>query len=171
MVKENSEFEYLKTSLLSKEDLQKRIDKEKKKSLLSSLFIIHGYMEAVLVDWFNYCGKGKPKEISDEIQKSIERIGFITFIQLHLSMGNISQELYAKMKKFNTARNDLAHGIRDINFESKKTQKGLERNINGGIKIYSELFDSYQEILDKQSKKFLTDSSGKPFVLGKSKLG
>lgn len=153
MVKENKNFEYLKTAILSEEEFHKRIKLEEKKGLLNALFVVHGYIEAILVDLFNYSGNNKPGKVSEETQKNIERIGFLNFASLHLLMGNINQGIFAELKELNAGRNNLAHGIRDIDFNSKRTTKGLQNYLNKGIKLYSKLFKIYQEILDRQSEK------------------
>ncbi len=84
MVKENKNFEYLKTAILSEEEFHKRIKIEEKKGLLNALFVVHGYIEAILIDLFNYSGSNKPSKVSEETQKNIERIGFLNFSSLHL---------------------------------------------------------------------------------------
>ena len=113
----------------------------------------------MLLDWLYYCGEGKSKDLLDDVQNNIEKIGFFNLIQLHFIMGNISQELYTHLKKLNTSRNDLVHGIRDINLDSNKTKDGLEKNIVSGIEIYGELFKLYRKTLDKFGSEFISGES------------
>ncbi len=163
MPKENPDFAYYKTKILSEDEFEGEVLYEKDNgSLLAAFIVSHAYIEAMLLDWISYCGDCKHSPISEEVQNNIDRIGFIGFANIHLLMGNINQELYAKLKKLNTARNSIIHGIRDIKLHDKKTEQGLRKNIEDGIKLYRTLFILYKKKLDTAREKF---------TLGKSKLG
>lgn len=60
----------IKTAILSEEEFHKRIKIEEKKGLLNALFVVHGYIEAILIDLMSKNAKEKLEKQFDFINNS-----------------------------------------------------------------------------------------------------
>jgi len=122
---------------------------------INALLLIHGYIEAYLLEWLLICGRFPlSKKISNKIVKEIERLGFNNLLHIHFILGNIDESLYLKAKELNEARNKFAHQIINIDISDKETRDEIRKIVLKGIDLCDEIFKLYRRTLDEKSKMF-----------------
>lgn len=119
------------------------------------MFLIHGYIEAYLIDWLLIGSTPISKKLTLplDVIKTIERIGFYKLINIHLVLKNIDKDLYSKAIKLNEVRNDFAHKIIKIDINDKKNKNEIKKIALEGIIICYEIIELYKEFLDERVKK------------------
>ena len=122
---------------------------------INALFLIHGYIEAYLLEWLYICTGKEKIAITKEILKQIDRIPFANILTIHLMLSNIDYVLFKKIQTLNGVRNDIAHELITIDSKDPKNKKKVSAVVKNAITICDEVFRLYKESLDRLQKKVL----------------
>src|SRR3989344_2607458 len=90
---------------------------------ITSLLLIHGYIEAFLREWIFISGKNTKIELGKRFMKELEHISFKNLLLIHLSLGNINPGMYNNILRLNNVRNTLAHRLIIIDYSSKTNKE------------------------------------------------
>lgn len=122
---------------------------------LNAFFLVHGYVEAYLLQWILVSGNLNQKQkFSEKVADSIERITFSNLLHVNLMLGNIDEELYEKIKSFNNQRNNFAHYLITFDIADPKIREKMGKIARNGIEIMKRISEMYTITLDNKQKSF-----------------
>ena len=133
-------------------DYELNVKKELTKSgPVTALLLLHGYIEAYLIDWLFISGENKKMDIPKQVVEDVQRLGFKRLLEFHFILGNINQATFDKVELFNKTRNEIAHNLGVIDFNHTHNKKEIEKNVLKGITLCKIIFQNYRKTLDKRA--------------------
>jgi len=147
----------VQSSKLPKEEefLKKVNDEIEKDRPINAILLIHGLIEAYLLEILLYSGKMNIKEINRRVIDDIERAGFKYLLNINFILGNISFKLYNRTENFNKRRNKIVHELISMNVNNPKIKRMIIKEIKNGLDIYKQLLEIYNKKIKERTKYFL----------------
>src|SRR3989338_575963 len=117
---------------------------------ITALLLIHGYIEAFLREWIFINGKITKKELSKKIINEFYRINFKNLLLIHLSLGNVDQEIYNNILHLNNVRNTLAHNLIIIDYANKINKEKIQNHVMDSIEVCEKIINLYNLAVDNK---------------------